>query len=171
VKASIVVTHNQGLIVGARTFPGNSYDGHTLTSQIEQTTMLMQDLQVKPTTAVVDLRYRGVDDLVPGEIIQRVCFKTMAAQQRRSFKPRQGIAPVSGHLKADHWGRLKAADGDAIYAVLCATGFNLKWLLRAVAHLGQMAISLLLQPSVTMVNGVRQDRLSADRFVRTQTAG
>ena len=35
VKASIAVTHKQGLIVGARTFPGNPYDGHTLHEQIE----------------------------------------------------------------------------------------------------------------------------------------
>ena len=30
VKASIAVTHGKGLMVGARTFPGNPYDGHTL---------------------------------------------------------------------------------------------------------------------------------------------
>jgi IS5 family transposase len=30
VKASIAVTHGKGLVVGARTFPGNPYDGHTL---------------------------------------------------------------------------------------------------------------------------------------------
>ena len=65
VKASIAVTHKQGLIVGARTFPGNPYDGHTLAEQIEQTTNLLQDLKVKPTTAIVDLGYRGVDHLVP----------------------------------------------------------------------------------------------------------
>ncbi len=48
------------MIVGARTFPGNPYDGHTLAEQIEQTTNLLQDLKVKPTTAIVDLGYRGV---------------------------------------------------------------------------------------------------------------
>ena len=55
---------------GARAFPGNPYDGHTLAEQIEQATILMQDVKgaPKPHTAIVDLGYRGVE--VPGvEII------------------------------------------------------------------------------------------------------
>lgn len=61
-KVSLVVTHQQGLMVGARSFPGNPYDGHTLAAQIEQTNTLLQDIGVKPTTAIVDLGYRGVDN-------------------------------------------------------------------------------------------------------------
>ena len=159
VKASIAVSHKQGLIVGARTFPGNPYDGHTLAAQIEQTTTLLQDLGVKPTTAVVDLGYRGVDHLVPVEIIHRGRFKTMAPQQRRWLKGRQAIEPVIGHLKADHrmdrcW--LKGAEGDAIHAVLCAVGFNLRWLLRAVARMGLLALFLLLYLATTLAARVRQ---------------
>jgi IS5 family transposase len=159
VKASIAVTHKQGLIVGARTFPGNPYDGHTLAAQIEQTTTLLQDLQVKPTTAVVDLGYRGVDDLVPAEVIHRGRFKTMAAQQRRWLRRRQAIEPVIGHLKSDHrmdrcW--LKGAEGDAIHAVLCAAGFNLRWLLRAVGRMALLAIFLLLQWMVAVAACARQ---------------
>jgi IS5 family transposase len=48
-------------MVGARSFPGNPYDGHTLAEQLEQTNNLLQDIGVKPTTAIVDLGYRGVD--------------------------------------------------------------------------------------------------------------
>jgi IS5 family transposase len=44
-------------MVGARSFPGNPYDGHTLAAQLEQTTTLLQDIGVKPSTAVVDLGY------------------------------------------------------------------------------------------------------------------
>jgi hypothetical protein len=40
VKASIAVTHKSGLVVGARTFPGNPYDGHILAAQLEQTGIL-----------------------------------------------------------------------------------------------------------------------------------
>jgi IS5 family transposase len=36
------------LIVGARSSPGNPYDGHTLHEQIEQSAILMQGLGVKP---------------------------------------------------------------------------------------------------------------------------
>ena len=62
VKVSLAITHNSGLMVGARSFPGNPYDGHTLAEQLEQTNNLLQDLGVKPTTAVVDLGFRGVDE-------------------------------------------------------------------------------------------------------------
>ena len=44
VKVSLVVTHLRGLMVGARSFTGNPYDGHTLAAQLEQTTNLMQDV-------------------------------------------------------------------------------------------------------------------------------
>ena len=37
VKVSLAVTHKQGLMVGARSFPGNPYDGHVLSAQLEQT--------------------------------------------------------------------------------------------------------------------------------------
>lgn len=61
VKVSLAVRHQNGLMVGARRFPGNPYDGDTLAAQIEQTNTLLQDLGVKPTTAIVDLGYRSVD--------------------------------------------------------------------------------------------------------------
>jgi IS5 family transposase len=136
VKASIAVTHGKGLVVGARTFPGNPYDGHTLAAQIEQTTTLLESIGIKPTTAVVDLGYRGVDDQVPGiEVIHRGKAKRLTAQQKGWLRRRQAVEPVIGHVKADHrmdrcW--LKGAEGDALHAVLCAAGFNIRWLMRAI---------------------------------------
>jgi IS5 family transposase len=52
VKVSLAVTNKQGLMVGARTFPGNPFDGHTLAQQLEQTTNLLQDLGRKPKQAI-----------------------------------------------------------------------------------------------------------------------
>jgi IS5 family transposase len=52
VKVSLAVTHQRGLMVGARSFPGNPYDAHTLAAQIEQTNTLLQDIGVKQTTQV-----------------------------------------------------------------------------------------------------------------------
>ena len=136
VKASIAVTHGKGLVVGARTFPGNPYDGHTLAGQIEQTTTLLEGIGTKPTTAIVDLGYRGVDQEVPGiEVIHRGKARRLTAQQKGWLRRRQAIEPVIGHAKADHrmdrcW--LKGAEGDALHAVLCAAGFNIRWLMRAI---------------------------------------
>lgn len=140
VKASIAVTHRSGLVVGARTFPGNPYDGHTLSAQLEQTAILLEDTGRAPKQVIVDLGYRGVDAENPGvEIIHRGRYKSMTRKQRRWLKRRQAVEPAIGHLKSDHrldrcW--LKGEDGDALHAVLCAAGYNLMWLLRAIARRG-----------------------------------
>jgi len=103
VKVSLAVTHKQGLMVGARAFPGNPFDGHTLAQQLEQTTNLLQDLGRKPKQAIVDLGYRGVDADNPGvEIIHRGKYKTLTKMQRRWLKRRQAIEPAIGHTKSDH---------------------------------------------------------------------
>jgi IS5 family transposase len=137
VKTSIAVTHRSGLVVGARTFPGNPYDGHILSAQLEQTSILLEDTGKQPKQVFVDLGYRGVDADNPRvEIIHRGKTKSLTQEQRRWLKRRQAIEPVIGHLKSDHrmsrcW--LKGAVGDAINAVLSAAGYNLRWLLRAVS--------------------------------------
>ena len=118
-----------------------------MAEQIERTTTLLKDLKVTPTTAIIDLGYRGVDHLVPAQIIHRGRFKALGAQQRRWLKRRQAVEPVIGHLKADHrmdrcW--LKGSEGDALHTVLCAAGFNLRWLLRAIARYGLKAVYLSL---------------------------
>ena len=143
VKASIAVTHRSGLIVGARTFPGNPYDGHVLNQQLEQTTILLEDIGRKPKQAIVDLGYRGVDKYNPAvEIIHRGKYKSLTRQQRCWLKRRQAVEPAIGHLKSDHrmdrcW--LQGKLGDALHTVLCAAGYNLRWLMRAMIRLGSGA--------------------------------
>lgn len=146
VKTSIAVTHKSGLMVGARTFPGNPYDGHVLNQQLEQTTILLEDTGKSPQQVIVDLGYRGVDQDNPTvEIIHRGKYKSLTKQQRRWLKRRQAVEPAIGHLKSDNrmdrcW--LKGQLGDALHAVLCATGYNLRWLMRAMARLG-LAVAFL----------------------------
>ncbi len=148
VKASIAVTHQSGLMVGARTFPGNPYDGHILREQLEQTGILLEDVGIAPKQVVVDLGYRGVDHDNPGvEIIHRGKYRSLTRQQRRWLKRRQAVEPAIGHLKSDHrmdrcW--LRGATGDALHAVLCAAGYNLRWLLRAMTRMGLRALLLRL---------------------------
>ena len=55
------------------------------------------------------------------------------------LRRRQAIEPLIGHTKADHrmdrcW--LKGALGDALHALSCAAGYNIRWLLRAITRLG-----------------------------------
>ena len=140
VKVSLAVTHKQGLMVGARSFPGNPYDGHVLSAQLEQTTNLLQDTGRAPKQVIVDLGYRGVDADNPGvQIIHRGKYKSLSDHEKRLLKRRQAIEPLIGHAKADHrmdrcW--LQGAVGDALHALSCAAGYNIRWLLRAIARLG-----------------------------------
>jgi IS5 family transposase len=142
VKVSLAITEKQGLIVGARAFPGNPYDGHTLAEQLEQSSILLQDLPgtPQPKTVLVDLGFRGVDAEVSSvQLIHRGKHKTLTRTQRRWLKRRQAIEPIIGHVKHDHGMRrcwLKGQTGDALHAVLCAAGYNLRWLLRAIVRLG-----------------------------------
>ena len=167
VKVSLAVTHKSGLMVGARSFPGNPYDGHILAAQLEQTTNLLQDLGRSPTQAIVDLGFRGVDADNPGvEIIHRGRYKTLTAQQKRWLKRRQAIEPMIGHAKADNrmdrcW--LQGALGDALHALSCAAGYNIRWLLRAIVRLGlRLAFLRLLRVALKAALNARS--LCADRL-------
>ena len=80
------------------------------------------------------------------QVIHRGKYKSLTATQRTWLKRRQAIEPDIGHAKADHrmdrcW--LKGSKGDALHAVLCAAGFNIRWLLRAMARQAAKAISLV----------------------------
>ena len=140
VKVSLAVTHKQGLMVGVRSFPGNPYDGHVLSAQLEQTANLLQDTGRVPKQVVVDLGYRGVDADNPGvQIIHRGKYKSLSDHEKKLLKRRQAIEPLIGHAKADHrmdrcW--LHGAVGDALHALSCAAGYNIRWLLRAITRLG-----------------------------------
>lgn len=140
VKVGIASTLKHSLIVGARAFHGNPCDGHTLQAQLEQATILMQDMGVKPCTVYADLGCRGVQADVPDvRLVHRGKIKRLTAQERRLLKRRQAIEPVIGHLKQDHRMdrcHLKGEQGERLHAVLCAAGYNIRWLLRMIAKKG-----------------------------------
>jgi len=133
VKMGLAVTAKQGLIVGARSFAGNPYDGDTLAEQIEQVAILTE---VKPRHVIVDLGFRGrrIDGI---DILHRG-LKHLTSSQKRWLKRRQSIEPIIGHAKDDCRLRrchLKGPTGDAMHAVLCAAGYNLRWLMRWITAL------------------------------------
>ena len=116
---------------------------------------LLQDLGVRPTTAVVDLGYRGVDgEPALVQVIHRGKAKSLTAVQRGWLRRRQAVEPAIGHLKADHrmnqcW--LEGSEGDALHAVLCAAGFNIRWLPRAIAAKGLLSALWLLGGALAAV--------------------
>ena len=130
---------------------------------LEQATNLMQDHSVKLKQIVVDLGFRGVDTDNPGkEIIHRGRYKSLSPQQKGWLRRRQAVEPAIGHLKSDHrmdrcW--LQGALGDALHSISCAAGYNLRWLMRAIARLGLRAVFLrLLQAALSLAPTVRASR-------------
>ena len=62
-------------------------------------------------------------------VIHRGKFKSLTPKQKGWLKRHQAIEPLIGHTKAGHrmdrcW--LKAAEGDALLAVLCAASLNIR---------------------------------------------
>jgi transposase, IS5 family len=168
VKVSLAVTHQQGLMVGALSCPGNPYDGHTLEEQLKQTNRLIADTERTVKQAVVDLAYRGVDGDNPGiQIIHRGKASKLTQQHKRWLRRRQAIEPGIGHLKQDHRMNrcyLPGALGDALNALCSAVGYNLRWLMRAVVRLKPAAVFLRLirateslahSPRLSMIGVVR----------------
>ncbi|WP_128253367.1 IS5 family transposase [Falsirhodobacter deserti] len=138
-KVSLATTLEGGFVVGARSFPGNPYDGHSLAPALEQIEILTD---TRPSLAVVDRGYRG-----HGVETTRV----LISGQRRGITPalakllkrRSAIEPEIGHMKAD--GRLarcplKGRTGDALFAVLCACGHNIR---KILAHLRALYVFLI----------------------------
>ena len=85
----------------------------------------------------IEIKHRGKD-------------KRLTDEERRLLKRRQAIEPIIGHLKADHRMdrcHLKGSEGDALHAVLCAAGYNIRWLLRMIAKKGLGLLLCLLQVS------------------------
>ena len=140
VKVGLAMTLKGNLIVGARSFTGNPYDGHTLAEQIEQSTILMQNLDVQPEVAYVDLGYRGVDQ----DNLQK--FRSSTGQGQGAHRRRaQTVQATTGH-RAHH----RTSEGRSPHGPLppqrirgrcpacsaCAAGYNIRWLLRMIVKKG-----------------------------------
>lgn len=150
VKVSITTTHKEGLVVGARSMPGNPYDGHTLAEALEQATILSD---VRPEVAIVDRGYKGAQ--IDGVKIYHSGLNRGITRTLRSIiRRRSAIEPTIGHMKADgklgrNW--LKGALGDAIHAVLCGSGHNLRMILRKLRLFYVLFLSFLYRHTLPSV--------------------
>ncbi|WP_017757224.1 IS5 family transposase [Pseudacidovorax intermedius] len=133
VMVSIATTLKEGLVVGMRSMPGNPYDGHTLAETLEQVGILT-GTDRPPATAIVDKGYQGVQ--IEGvRILRSGQRRGMTKTLKAMIKRRSAIEPAIGHMKMD--GRLarnplKGALGDALHAVMCGAGHNLRLILAAL---------------------------------------
>ena len=154
-KVSLTTTLDGGFVVGARSFPDTPYDGHTLAPALEQVAILTDQV---PDLAVVDRGYRGHGVSTT---------KVLISGQRRGITPmlakllnrRSAIEPEIGHMKSD--GRLarcplKGRAGDAVFAVLCACGHNIRKILAHIRVLWTLLIAFIL--NIIAVDGQRSTR-------------
>jgi len=131
-KVSVAVTSRGGWLVGAKSFTGNPYDGHTLAAQMKQVGSMIGD---RVREAHVDMGYRGhnYDGQVAVHIDKRRRGRT-SRRLWRCMKRRAAVEPSIGHMKNEHRmerNRLKGIAGDSINAILSAAAMNFHKLLRA----------------------------------------
>lgn len=131
-KVGLVSSSKDNWVLGIQAFPGNPYDGHTLSSSLDQVESLTG---WKVKEAYVDLGYRGHD--YEGETkIHIVNFRSMGHKIRsvkKWFKRRSAIEPIIGHVKHDNGmdrNQLLGEEGDRINSLLSGCGFNMRKLLK-----------------------------------------
>ena len=138
-KVSVATTLAGGFVVGMRSMPGNPYDGHTLADALQQVETLTGRC---PSLAVVDRGYRG--HRVQGtQVLISGTRRGLTPRLGKLLRRRSAIEPEIGHMKSD--GRLarcalKGTIGDALFAVLCGCGHNIR---KILAHLRALLAVLL----------------------------
>jgi len=145
VKESIATTHNEGLVVGMRSMPGNPYNEHTLFEALEQVAILTD---CQPKEVFVDLGNRGVE-VQPTRDYHPKLKRNITQRLRRDIRRRSAIEPAIGHMKNDgrlrrNW--LKGTNGDAFHALLCGCGHNLRMILRKLRLLLGLIAARLPSP-------------------------
>ena len=142
-KVSIATTLDGGFVVGMRALPGNPYDGHTLAEALEQVAILADH---PPKRAVVDRGYRG-HRVESTQVLISGSRRGLTPILAKALRRRSSIEPEIGHMKTD--GRLsrcflKGTIGDAIFAVLCGCGHNIRKILAHLRALLATIISVVL---------------------------
>ena len=135
VKVGVVSTSKESFVVGMQSLPGNPYDGHTLKASLQQVQKLTG---IAPKEAYVDRGYRGHGLAEPVKVWIAGAKRGVTVAISKKLKRRNAVEPVIGHMKNDgHLGRnfLKGIACDAMNALLCGAGHNLRKILRRLALL------------------------------------
>ena len=132
-KVGVVTTMKKPFVVGIQAFEGNPFDGHTLSSSIEQAERLGS---FKAEEVYVDRGYRGHDYKGNAIVhIVRLGWRKLPRRLRRWLKRRSVVEAVIGHSKNEcrlARNYLLGVEGDKINALLCGCGYNIRRLLRYI---------------------------------------
>ena len=159
VKVSVAVTAKEGLVVGMRSMPGNPYDGHTLQQALEQVEILTDTV---PSLVLADRGYRGVTPTNPATRLILSHTRRLPPELKAQLKRRQVVEPMIGHMKSDgllgrNW--LKGEIGDALHAVMCGAGHNLRMILARLRAL-YCALIIWMQTEASEVRSHRRPRFA-----------
>lgn len=160
VKVGVVSTSRESFVVGMRALPGNPYDGHTLKASLDQVGRLTGRL---PKEAYVDRGYKG-HGITGTEVWIAGARRGVTPSIKKKLKRRNAVEPVIGHMKNDgSLGRnfLKGIAGDAINALMCGAGHNLRKILRQLALLCARIWRMLQRLAQPHYTDVLQQNLAA----------
>lgn len=157
-KVSLAMTAKKGraIITSAQVHHGNPYDGHTLKSA------LANSCKIAGTAAkrvFVDKGYKGhkIEDGV--EIYISGTRRGVSKYMRRKMRRRQAIEPHIGHMKNKlklGLCRLKGIAGDHVNALLSATSYNLRMVLKKL----RLLLVKILYQFLTEMNVVKLDNFN-----------
>ena len=141
-----------------RSLPGNPYDGHTLSEALEQVAILTGKT---PELAVVDRGYRG-HSVSTKKVLISGTRRGLTPTLKRLLRRLSAIEPEIGHMKTD--GRLsrcplKGTTGDAIFAILCGCGHNIR---KILAHLRGL-LALLIAALAEIMNALMAENCRGNR--------
>ena len=127
-KVSLVTTQKKGFVLDATTFKENKHDSKTLHESL-QNAEKNSGHQIKEILADKGYRGHGIKDktiLIPGQKRKLSRYKKNQLKQRSAIEARISHMKNQGKLDRNF---LKGVQGDAINALLCAMGQNMRCLM------------------------------------------
>ena len=134
-KIGIMINPESLVILAVQSYEGNPHDSRTIEPLLNQ---IQENLNYKPDEVIYDRGGRG-KSTINGVTIStpkppsKKDSRYTKLKKRKKFRRRAAIEPVIGHLKTDfRMGQnyLKGAKSPKINAMLAATGWNLKKLMK-----------------------------------------
>lgn len=149
-KVGMILTAKSQVIVAIKAFEGSPHDSRTIGPLLEQMASGNRKL---PETLAYDRGGRGASEIMGVKVITPGKPKKSDTaydrkKKRHPFRRRAGIEPVFGHLKADHRMRdnfLGGRESATVNAMLAATGWNLKKMMKDLARKSARTLFALLQ--------------------------
>ena len=134
-KIGLLLNPKSLVILGIESFQGNPHDSKTIEPLLQQ---VKENLDYTPHEVVYDRGGRGKSDIngvkisTPNKPLKKDSI-SQRRTKRNKFRRRAAIEPVIGHLKTDfrmHQNYLHGSSSPKINALLAATGWNLKKMMK-----------------------------------------